>query len=410
VRILLVNKFLFPKAGAETVFFGTRDLLRRQGHEVVEFGMKDSRNVPSEFSAFFPRHRDYGHEAGFLRRAGDAAASVYSFEARRQLRRILASVRPDIAHLHNIYHQLTLSVLDELHAAGVPTVLTLHDYKPVCPSYVIYTEGAPCRRCVRGSVVNAVKHRCIKDSRAASLVAATEAALARRRGTWELVDRFVAPSRFMASVMAEGGVGSGKVRVVPNPHWGELEPRPDQPGPDAPFLFAGRLEEVKGLRPLLAAVASADETITLRVAGEGPLAPEVQAAASSSGRVEYLGALPPERVAEEIRGAAALVLPSLWEENCPMVVLEARAQAVPVVCSDRGGLPELVTDGEDGLLHPAGDPAALLERLLSIRRDPARAHEIGVRGHERLVGDHSPDRYLSALMDVYAEVSRRSPL
>lgn len=408
MHVLQVNKFFFSNAGAETVFLGTRRLLQRSGHTVIDFAMHDERNLPSEYSDTFAPARYYERAGrGRAALARDALSSVYSFEARRALRRLLARARPDVAHLHNIYHQLTLSIVDELWTARVPVVLTIHDPKPVCPSYTLFTEGAPCRRCVNGSVLNAVVHRCVKGSRPASALAALETAIARRRRTYERVTTFIAPSRFMASVLAEGGVGSGRARVLPN----FLDP--PAPPATAPverrdYLFVGRLEQTKGVRTLLRAFVEGPGEARLKVVGDGPLAPEVEKAARS-GRVLALGPQPPGDVARLLDETSALIVPSIIEENCPMVVLEARAHRAPVLCSDRGGLPELVSDGVDGLVFPAGDAAALRRCVQHVEDDPRRAGEFAERGYDRLVREHSSRRYYERLVAVYEEAIQTAP-
>ena len=400
-RVLLVNKFFFRNAGAETVFFRTRDLLARNGHDVIDFAMEHPRNLDSPYARWFGPRREYGGEGGRLARARDAADSIYSFAARRRLRELLGAHRPDVAHLHNVYHQLTLSVVDELAAAGVPTVLTLHDYKPVCPSYVIYTDGAPCRRCVHGSVVNAVVHECIKDSRPASLVAAVEAGLARRRGTYRKVDRFIAPSRFMASVMEEGGFDRDRIDVLPNFLPIDPTPPPVDPPPRRHLLFVGRLEEVKGVRLLLEAWRHVPPGTPLRILGTGPLQGLVEEAAAGSPDIEYLGFQPREVIERELDGALALLVPSLWEENCPMAILEARERGCPVIAADRGGLPEMVRDGIDGLLFAAGDAASLVGRVEGLTADSGRAETMGDEGREAALDRYSADRHYDALRTVY---------
>ena len=216
MRVLQINKFLYRGAGAETVMFRTADLLRANGHDVSFFAMQDPRNVPSAESEYFPRGRYYGEGQGIFRRTKDALASIYSLEVRKALRRLLREQRPDVAHLHNLYHQLTLSVVDELAAERIPTVMTLHDYKPVCPSYVLYTDGAPCHRCVTGNPGHAIVHRCVKNSRAASTIASLEALLARTRDTYGRIDAFISPSRHLAHVMTQGGLPADRIHVIPN--------------------------------------------------------------------------------------------------------------------------------------------------------------------------------------------------
>ena len=181
---------------------------------------------------------------------------MYSPAARRAIARLLDAHRPDVAHLHNVYHQLTLSIVDELASRGIPIVLTMHDWKIACPAYTLFTEGDVCRRCPTGNVASAVRHRCVKSSVAASVIAATEAIIAQRRGSYEKVQRFIAPSRFAIGVAALAGVSEAKVAHIPNflpDDELNVTARDDDAG--AQFLYAGRLEETKGIRGLLAAFA-----------------------------------------------------------------------------------------------------------------------------------------------------------
>jgi glycosyltransferase involved in cell wall biosynthesis len=381
MHVLQINKFLYGGAGAETVMFRTADLLRSNGHEVSFFAMQDPRNMPCAESEYFPRGRYYGEDQSLIRRARDAGASIYSVEARKALRRLVRDRRPDVAHLHNVYHQLTLSIVDELAAQGIPIVMTLHDYKPVCPSYVLYTDEAPCHRCVKGNPTHAIVHRCIKGSRAASAVAATEALLTRVRGIYGRIDAFIAPSRHLAEVMVEGGLPASRMHVIPNFVADEQFREPGLKQLDNPptVLFVGRLEEVKGLRVLLAAARETASAATVVVVGSGPLEHEVRQA-ENEGIVRYMGQRGWEQIAEMMDSASALVVPSLWEENCPMVVLEAGARGCPVIASDRGGLRELVSDGVDGLLTMPGDSQRLAAAIRRITADALLCQRLG---HER---------------------------
>jgi glycosyltransferase involved in cell wall biosynthesis len=393
VRVLVVNKFLFPNAGAETVALGTRELLAGAGHEVLDFAMRDPRNVPSAQAARFAPARAY--ESATAGR--DALNLVYSRSARAALRGLLAERRPDVAHLHNVYHQLTTSVIDELVAQNIPTVLTLHDYKPVCPSYELFTEGAPCRRCVGRPPLGVIRHRCIRGSLPASALAAVEAALTRVRRSYHRVDRLIAPSRFMAGVVAEGGFDPARIDVLPNFVAGPA-PEPAPPADPPRFLYVGRLEAVKGIDVLLDAWAAGPAPGTLAVVGRGPLEDRVRAAPG----VELLGFRPPDEVRRLMASARALVFPSVWEENCPMVVLEAQAAGLPVVGTDRGGLPELVADGVHGLLVPAGDPVALRDGLERLAADAELARRLGAAGRER-VAAHAPAAHLERLLYIYGK-------
>lgn len=402
IRVLLVNKFLHPRAGAETSFLQTRRLLHDRGHQVIDFAMQHEANLPSPYADFFATRRSYDNSTPITRRAVDAASTVYSPSARRALSRLLDVHRPDVAHLHNIYHQLTLSVIDELAERRIPTVLTLHDWKIACPAYTLFTEGQPCRRCPSGTVVHAVRHRCVKSSASASAIAATEAWIARRRGSYGKVQRFIAPSRFAIDVAALGGVAKERVAHVPN-FLPDEEMNIDTPMHDAGprFVYAGRLEEAKGVRNLLDAFSRVEAPASLRIAGYGPLESEVRAAASRDSRIRYLGMLSRAELYGELEAARAAVLPSLYEDNGPLIILEAQARATAMIVTDRGGPPEFVRDEETGLVIDPERIDDLTAAMARLAVDAELAERLGARARERVRREHSAARHYELLSQEY---------
>jgi glycosyltransferase involved in cell wall biosynthesis len=411
MRVLQIHKFFYPHAGSETVLFHTRDLLAQNGHEVVDFAMEHPKNVESAYDDLFAPRREYTDASRpVLARGRDAVSSVYSVAARRRLRLLLARSKPDVAHMHIIYHQLTMSIVDELAQAAVPMVMTLHDYKIGCPAYVLYRDGQPCHACTGGAVHNVVRHRCIKGSRAASGLAGVEAAFSRLTRKYDKVDAYVCPSAFVAGVAMQAGIPADRTHVIPN-----FLPQSEVGQPlgalaDSPrFLFAGRLERVKGIDDLLAAFRSGDPAMgTLVIAGaQGELEAEVRRAASELQNVEYLGRLSRDEVLAQLRRSRAAVLPSRWHENNPMSVLEARTLGVPVIVSDRGGLPEMVADGVDGRVISAGDVAGLQAALRELAGDRAGAEALGRAGYERFCRDNTAVAHYQALMGAYEAATQR---
>ena len=403
MRILQVNKFFHPRAGAETAFLQTRDLLSAQGHDVIDFAMRHPDNFPSPYASFFAPERSYESARGTIERTRDAVSSVYSLRARRALARLLDAHRPDVAHLHNVYHQLTLSLVDELAARRIPIVLTLHDWKIVCPAYTLFTEGAPCRRCPSGAVINAVRHRCVKGSTGASVLAASEAAIARRRGTYGKVQRVIAPSRFGVAVAQLAGVRSNRSEYVPN-FLPDAELAGDAPTADygPRLLYAGRLDETKGIRPMLAAFALVRAPASLRIAGSGELEHEVRSAAARDSRIEYLGRLPRAQLYEELEKARVVVLPSLYEDNGPFIILEAQAKAKPMIVTDRGGPPEFVRSDETGLVVDPTNVVSLAAAMERMALDAETAREWGRRAQARVREEHSASRHYEQLCNVYS--------
>lgn len=411
VRILQVHKFFYPHAGSETVLFHTRELLRYKGHEVVDFAMQHPNNVDSPYSEFFAPRREYTDTSrSLILRGRDAASSIYSLAARKRLRGLLERTRPEIAHIHIIYHQLTMSIVDELSRAEVPMVMTLHDYKIGCPAYVLYRNGHPCQDCTTGAVHNVVLHKCIKGSRSASILAGVEAAFSHRMGKYDKIDAYVCPSAFAGKVAVTTGIPSDRIHVVPN----FLPPcEVGQPVPslaESPrFFFAGRLEEVKGVDDLLQAFGEGGASMgTLVIAGAGGgLEAKVRETATALANVEYLGRLSREQVLLQLRQSRAAVLPSRWDENNPMSILEARTVGIPVVVSDRGGLPEMVSDGVDGKVVRSGDIAGWRSAIEDLAGNRVVAETLGRAGYERFCKDNTAAVHYEKLMSAYAAAAAR---
>ncbi|MEN3534711.1 glycosyltransferase [Microbispora sp. ZYX-F-249] len=409
MRVLLVTGHYTPgPGGAETVVALTERLLRDAGHEVVPFATAEPGTLATPWAAWFPP------PAGAAARTepGRRLAGAYSRPARRALESLLAVARPDVAHVHHVHEFLTLSVLSALRRHRVPVVMTLHDYKAVCPNYRLFTGGRPCERCLRGGrLTNALRHGCLAGEGSAwrAAAAGVEAGLGRLCGWWRPVRLFLAPSAFLRDRMAEGGLPEDRLVVLPNPvlPLGRPAAAPTRP---ARFLYCGRLVPEKGLDVLLTAARGLPPGVTVDVYGsgraEGALRRRV---AGEALPVRLRGFAGPGALAAAYDGATAALLPALWYENCPMSVLEAAVAGVPVVASRIGGLPELVDDGRTGLLVPPGDADALAAAMLRLAADPVRARELGAAARREVARRHDPARHLAALLGLYAEAVSGTP-
>lgn len=405
MRILVVNKFYWPKGGAERVMFDLNRGYEVRGHEVVPFSMRSARNVASPWAQHFVSEIDFTKPAGPIRKIGAALRTIHSREAARSIRALVGAARPRVAHLHNFHHQLSPSIVDALREEGVPCVQTLHDYKWICPSYLLFTEGKVCERCKGGRFHEAIVHRCIHGSWAASAVAAVEMTLQRTAHTLERGIRLaVSPSRFLAGKLAEFGVEGERVRVVPNGV--DLNELPATASAGSGFLFAGRLSLEKGVAHLLDAVGRA-RGVHLSIAGEGPLEDSLRRRAQevAPGRVEFLGALSREQVLQRMRASRALVLPSVCYENAPMSALEALGSGVPVIGTSLGGIPELVRHGLTGIVVEPADPAVLADALETLEQDPAQARRYGENARAMVAEEYALDRQVERMLAILEEVS-----
>lgn len=395
MKILVANKFFFRNGGSEAVMFEERDRLRDRGHAVVDFSMHDERNLPSAYAGHFVGRRDYRHGGGRFEKLKSAISLLHSSEAVDALTALIRRDRPHLLHCHNIYHQLTPSIIGAAKRLGVPVALTLHDYKPVCPVYTRLRAGRPCSDCLDGRFFNVLKHRCADGSLGKSALLYAESLVQRWLGSYEQVDAYIAPSRFIQDSLAQR-VPPAKVRLLYN---GVDTKNIHGTGSDAGYaLYLGRLSAEKGVATLLEAHRQAGAKWPLVVAGTGPLEAEVKLKYKD---VIFKGHLAGQALHEVIDRAAVVVTPSEWYENCPMSVLEAMAYGKPVVGSRMGGIPELVADEETGLLFEAGNVQALRDCLDRLMQNPALRRSMGVRARQRAEAEFSIEQHMDGLLQIY---------
>jgi len=409
VQVLLANKFFFEKGGAEKSLFETARLLQAHGHQTRFFAMRHARNLPCADARHFVSEVDY-EDRSLRMRLKSGARMLYSLEAARKLSGLLDDARIDIAHLNNIYHQLSPSILRTLRRRGVPMVMSLRDYKVVCGSYQMLAHDRPCEACRGGHHLQATLKRCVKDSLAASVLTTVEMTLHHRvLGLYGLVDVFISPSAFLKDKVREMGF-PGEVVHLPN-FVGGLEQVLPQYGSAAPRLvYSGRLGREKGLATLVRAVKGLP--LRLEIIGEGPERGPLEALVRQQGldNVAFAGYLSGDALQERVRAAAAVVVPSQWYENNPRSVIEAFALGKPVIGARIGGIPELVRHGDTGLTFTPGDVQALRGCIDELLAHPARAADMGRRGRELVETELSPARHYAGLMQVYARaIGRHRP-
>jgi glycosyltransferase involved in cell wall biosynthesis len=406
MKILAVNSFHHLRGGDSAYAFFAADGMQARGHELRHFAMRHPENFASDDAAHFAPSIDF--PSLHARRDPRAVATVvgsaiYSRPARRALCGLLEQFRPDVAHLHSVMHHLTASVLLELYARRIPVVWTLHDYKSVCPTTLLLRQGKPCEACSGGKFLAAVRYRCKRDSAGASLLAAAELRLHRHWRLYERAAALIAPSEFLAAKVTQMGLRPRRIVVLPNP---APPAQPSARRQDGGYLlYVGRLSREKGLVTLLEA-ASRRPQLELRIAGQGELGPQLQALARErSVRAQFLGHVQGEALAALYAKARALVVPSEWYENCPMVVLEAASFGLPVLASRIGGLPELVRDGEHGWLVPAGDVEAWAQALAAAWTDGDECRRRGDALRAHVAQRHDASVHLSRLETIYREAS-----
>jgi glycosyltransferase involved in cell wall biosynthesis len=377
------------------------------------FAMKHPKNLPCDQERYFVEHIDFA-ELSRRKSVRNGARvlfrSIYSVSARRRLGELLREVRPDIAHLQNVHAHLTPSVLHALRDAGVPAVWTLHDFKLICPNTHLLSHGRICEACKGNRFHSCVVKRCKKDSYAASLVAALEAEAHRFLDIPSLVSQFIAPSEFLRNKFVE--FGWSKDRLVHLRNFLHRDQFAEASGEDGGYaLYLGQLAPWKGVRTLLAACERLPR-MRLVIAGDGSERAELERTVAErhlSG-VRFAGHLDGSQLRDLLRGCSFVVAPSESYENCPYAVMEAMAAGKPVIASRIGGLPELVEDGETGLLVEPANASVLAEALDHLNTDTVLRRQLGDGGRRSAFARFSPDEHYERLARLYDNARGASAL
>jgi glycosyltransferase involved in cell wall biosynthesis len=400
VKLLYVNKFFYPKGGSEKVFFETAKLMKKNGHTVRFFSMTAPENQPTSESEYFVSYIALNKSGGLFSRIKTAGRILYSLESKKKINALIDKERPELAHLHNIYHQISPSIINSLKKYNIPIVMTLHDYKLTCPIYVLYRNQQVCDECKGGKYYKAVVNRCVKNSRMKSMVNMLEMYLHHLiLHIYDKVDIFISPSRFLLNKTQEMGF-RGRIEYLPN-FIDAQEYDPEYLAKENSLAYFGRLSEEKGVMTLLDAVKGLD--IRLKIIGDGPqkdfLLKKVERENISN--VTFLGYKTGDELHYEIQQAIAVVIPSEWYENNPRSVIESFAFGKPVIGADIGGIPELVKDGETGYLFSPGNSNALREKIQLATSNHQKVAEMGRQARAFIETELTPEKHYQQLIKIY---------
>lgn len=370
MRILMVNKFLYPNGGSETYIFKLGEYLIRQGHEVEYFGMEHEKRIVGNRAGAYTTNMDF--HAGKLKNLINPFRIIYSPEARRKIGKALRQFQPEVVHLNNINFQLTPSIIYEIKKYEkkskhrVRIVYTAHDYQLICPNHMLNNPntGRNCEKCIGGRFINCAKGRCIHGSLVRSTFGMLEAYFYRFLKTYRHIDTIICPSMFMEKKLNTNPLFASKTVVLHN-FVEPVEPRPVRK--ENYILYFGRFSEEKGINTLLKVCKSMPE-IRFVFAGTGPLEDKL----AGNPNIENVGFQSGAKLEMLIRKAKFSICPSQWYENCPFSVMESQMYGTPVLGAEIGGIPELIEVGRTGELFQSADADDLRNKIIQLWNDPDR--------------------------------------
>jgi len=409
MKTLYINNYNYVRGGAESVFLAEADLMERNGNIVQIFSRKHPNNLPSKYDPFFPKEMATDSIKPTIAAIRSLLQIFYSLDAKNHLAKMLPEISVDVAHAHNIYGRLTTSVLDLLNKNNVPIVMTLHDYKIICPNYKLMHHGHICEDCKGNTYYMAPWNRCHKNSFFASSIYALETYFNYFFNKYRKNIRyFISPSIFLQKKLIDFGWSKQQIEYIPN----FIEPIEFKPNftPGNYFLYLGRLSSEKGLLTLIESFKKlTSDKASLKLVGGGPLRHQLETAAKSTPQIQFAGYLSGKALKNVIRDALAIIVPSEWYENAPISILEAFAFGKPVIGSRIGGIPEMIDEGVNGYLFEPGSGGDLREKIeLILSLSDKQISEMGQAARQKVEREYSSDLHYERLMDLYNRVLKES--
>ncbi len=400
MKILLINKYWYPRGGADVYALWLADELKRRGHSVCIFSVAHPQNiVPSDPHVFISGVET--EKPNILDAPRTIGRMVWSFEAQRELAAFIERENPDVAHVHNLYTQMSPSVLPVLSKAKIPVVATVHDYGMTSANYSLFDDQGVDHIGSWGSVV---RRRGIKRSLVASVIGASVFELHRRLHVYERnITRMIFTTEFARRLFAARGWNGDRGVVIPyvvTLH--DEEKKPHQDG--GFFLFAGRLHRTKGVHVLIDAARATG--LPVKIVGDGPDMEWLRHQAGAMMNVEFLGSLPRPRVLELMRTARAVIVPSVWWEPFGLVALEPQGLGTPVIASNIAGLAEVIVHRQTGIQVEPNDVQQLSQAMRYINDHPEEAMRMGAMGKRRVEALYSIEEHMRKILEVYRVLSR----
>lgn len=396
MKVLLVNKFHYLKGGSEKYYFELGKLLEENGHEVAYFSMKNEKNIHLNNKEYFVDEIDLNSNNKLK-----ALDVIYSKENKKLMEKALDDFKPDIVHINNFQRQLSSSIISAIKKRNIPIIYTAHDLQAICPNIVMLNrENEICNKCKNGKYYNCIKGKCIKNSTLKSLLGGIEGYYYRLHNIYNKIDHIITPSIFYEKELKKDGIKN----VTGLHNFILLEDYQVETQDEGYLLYIGRLSKEKGIFDLVKAMK--DNKENLLIAGSGPEKEKIDKLIKEeklTKRVKLLGQLKPTEVKEYVRKAHVVVVPSVWYENCPYSVLETIAIGKPIIGADIGGIPELVIDGENGLLFESGNSKDLSKKISELYSNK-KLYKKFCENSKKISKQYDKNKYYENLMKIYNDV------
>ena len=410
MRIIVANYRYFIAGGPEKYMFKFMDAAQKMGVEVIPFSVDNPQNEATSYSKYFAKPRSNQLMYADTRKTignmiGMVRATVWNYDAEIKLRKLIHDTKPDAVYiLHEVNH-LSPSIIRAAKKEGVRVIHRISDFFMFCPKYDFLCDNEICEACLHGDYTKAIKHRCVKGSRAGTWLRVLAMKLYKAIKIFDDVDHFICTCEFSKNKLIEGGISAKKISCVPTfIDADEIMPCYEN---DRYFLFLGRMAHQKGTIYAIEAMKYLKDTdFVLKITGQVSESEEDQAIwkyvqeNKLEDKVVFTGFKHGKELAELISRATCIVCPAIWYENMPNTVIEAYAYGKPVVASRIGSLAEIVVDGETGFLFDMKNSRDMADKLRLFDEDSILAEKLGRQAREICVSEYDERSHMRRVLAI----------
>ncbi len=414
MKIALVNYRYFISGGPERYFFNIKNILESNGHTVVPFSVKSSRNLPNDYEKYF---LDIVDDEIYFAKAQKSLKVIlksftrmfYSFEAKRKFKQLLKDTRPDVVYIMQYHNKISPSIIDAANSLNIPVVHRISDFQYMCPNALFYNDvKGVCEDCLNGKARNCVKYKCVLNSRVYSAIKVIAMKFHNMLGFTKKISAFVVPSTFTISKLNQFGIPLDKLHHIPT--FFNLKDEDPQVDYEPFMLYIGRIESYKGLMTMINAFVWTDYNLKIiGFSNDGYVDKLKDHLKDKQHNIEFLGKMDFEQISTYLKSCLCTIVPSECYDNFPNAILESFAFKKAVIATDFGSLPELVIDNQSGLTFKYADSEDLRQKIVHMFESPTEAKRLGEYAFKTLLEKYSPEVHYNKLITLLANDSTYTP-
>jgi glycosyltransferase involved in cell wall biosynthesis len=413
MKIIIVNYRYFISGGPERYLFNITELLEKNGHVVIPFSVKSSHNKPSKYEEYFLSPIGDGKEVYFKNYKKSDIKTMsktfsrmfYSFEAKKKLDLLIKTVKPDLIYVLHYQNKISASIFDAAVKNKVPVIHRISDFGQICANGLFFrpTQKDICERCLYGSKVNAIVHKCVQDSYVLSFVKVASLQLQRFLHLTKKIEAFVVPSKFTISKLGQYGFSPEKLFHIPTFFNFQSVKKELSNSYESFALFIGRIEEEKGLMTLVKAFENTEHNLKIIGFSSSGFDEELKKyLRNKKHSIEFLGSKTFDEIQYYLSKCSFTVMPSECYDNFPNTILESFAFKKCVIATDSGSLTEIVTDNETGLLFPLKNTESLRSKIQYLFDNKEKCTEFGENAFKKLNQHFSAEEHFRNLISLFS--------